>query len=149
MDKIEYFWLAATILMFILEAVTVNLVSVWFALGSLAALIAAFFGAQLWLQIAIFFIVTVVTLIATRPLVKKYFSKNHHVPTNVDAVIGRICIVTDDIDNLAASGQVIVDGMTWTARSEKGEKIRKDSQVRVLSVNGVKLIVEPLPEKEL
>ena len=70
MDKIEIFWLAATILMFILEAVTVNLVSVWFALGALGALIAALLGAHLWLQIVIFFLVTILTLILTRPLVK-------------------------------------------------------------------------------
>lgn len=149
MDKIEIFWLAATILMFILEAVTVNLVSVWFALGALGALIAALLGAKLWLQIVIFFLVTILTLILTRPLVKKYFNKNHHEPTNADTAIGKICVVTEDIDNLAPSGQVKLDGMVWTARSEKGEAIKKGSKAKVLSIEGVKLIVEALTEEEL
>lgn len=149
MDKIEIFWLAATILMFILEAVTVNLVSVWFALGALGALIAALLGAKLWLQIVIFFLVTILTLVATRPLVKKYFNKNHHEPTNADTAIGKICIVTEDIDNLASLGQVKLDGMVWTARSKEGETIKKGSKAKVLSIEGVKLIVEALTEEEL
>jgi len=149
MDKIEIFWLAATILMFILEAVTVNLVSVWFALGALGALIAALLGAKLWLQIVIFFLVTILTLILTRPLVKKYFNKNHHEPTNADTAIGKICIVTEDIDNLSYTGQVKLDGMVWTARSKEGEAIKKGSKAKVLSIEGVKLIVEALTEEEL
>ena len=130
---------------------TVNLVSVWFALGTLAALIAALLGAQLWLQIVIFFVVTILTLIATRPLVKKYFNKQHHEPTNVDMLIGKICIVTQDIDNIAATGEANCSGNTWTARSLTGEIIKKGSKAKVHSIQGVKLIVEaiePITEAE-
>lgn len=146
MDKIEIFWLAACILMFVVEAVTVNLVSVWFALGALAALITALIGGQLWLQIVIFFAVTILTLIATRPLVKKYFNKQHHEPTNADMLIGKICIVTQDIDNIAATGEANCSGSTWTARSLTGSIIKKGSKARVHSIQGVKLIVEPITE---
>lgn len=146
MDKIEIFWLAATILMFVLEAVTVNLITLWFALGALAALIAALFGAQLWLQIIIFFLVTIVTLIATRPLVKKYFNKQHHEPTNADTAIGKICVVTQDIDNVAATGEAKCLGNTWTARSLTGEIIKKGSKAKVHSIEGVKLIIEAVEE---
>ncbi|MBQ8502837.1 MAG: NfeD family protein [Clostridia bacterium] len=148
MDKIEIFWLAATILLFVVEAVTVNLVSVWFALGTLAALIAALLGAQLWLQIVIFFAVTILTLIATRPLVKKFFNKQHHEPTNADMLIGKICIVTQDIDNIAATGEASCSGKIWTARSFTGDIIKKGSKAKVHSIEGVKLIVEEITEAE-
>ncbi len=149
MDKIEFIWLGATVLLFILEAVTVNLVSVWFALGSLAALIASLLGAKLWLQIVVFFIVTILTLIATRPLVKKYFNKKDHEPTNADAVIGRICVVTQDVDNLSSSGQASCMGSTWTVRSKNGEIIKEGSKAKVLSIEGVKLIIEEVPDESL
>lgn len=146
MDKIEIFWLVACILMFVIEAVTVNLLTLWFALGALAALIAALLGARLWLQIVIFFLVTIVTLVATRPLVKKYFNKQHHEATNADTAIGKICIVTQDIDNVAATGEASCLGKAWTARSLTGEIIKKGSKAKVHSIEGVKLIVEAVEE---
>ncbi len=146
MDKLQIFWLVASILMFIIEAVTVNLMTIWFAAGALAALIAALFGAQLWLQIIIFFAVTIVTLLAVRPLAKKYFAQKHHEPTNADAVIGKICVVTEDVDNLAFSGEVNCLGKKWSARSLNGEKINQGSKAKVHSIEGVKLIVEAVAE---
>ena len=147
MDKIEIFWLIACIGLFILEAVTVNLVSVWFALGALGALFTAMLGGALWLQVVVFFAVTIITLIATRPLVKKHFNKSHHQPTNADMSIGKICIVTEDIDNVAATGQATCMGQVWTARSLGGETIKKRSKARVNSIHGVKLSVEPVVEE--
>ena len=126
---------------------TVNLVSVWFALGALGALLVSFLGGELWLQIIVFFVVTILTLIATRPLVKKYFNKSQHQPTNADALIGKICVVTEDIDNVAATGQVTCLGQVWTARSLDGEIIKKGSKAKVDSIHGVKLIVEPVSEE--
>lgn len=149
MDKLEMFWLIACIGLFVLEAVTVNLVSVWFALGALGALIVAFVGGALWLQIIVFFVVTILTLIATRPLVKKYFNKSQHQPTNADTLIGKICVVTEDIDNVAATGQATCLGQVWTARSLGGETIKKGSKARVDSIHGVKLIVEAVEEAEV
>lgn len=146
MDKIEIFWLVATIVLFGVEAATVTLVSIWFALGALAALITALCGGQLIMQIVVFFVVTILTLIATRPLVKKYFNKQHHEPTNADMLIGKTCIVTQDIDNIAATGEVKCSGNTWTARSLKGDTIKQGSKAKVHSIEGVKLIVEPLRE---
>ncbi len=136
------FWLAATVILFIAEAITVNLVTVWFALGALAAFIAAVAGAQLWLQIVLFLIVTVVTLIFTRPLAKKHINGKHEA-TNADMVIGKIAIVTEEIDNLAAKGAVSCMGKVWTARSEKGENISQGDEVTVKKIQGVKLIVSP------
>lgn len=147
MDKIEIFWLIAAVGLFAVEAVTVNLVSVWFALGALGALFTAFFGGALWLQIVVFFVVTIITLIATRPLVKKYFNKTQHQPTNADTLIGKICVVTEDIDNVAATGQATCLGQVWSARSLNGETIKKGSKAKVNSIHGVKLIVEAVKEE--
>lgn len=147
MEKIEIFWLAASIGLFVLEAVTVSLVTVWFALGALGALFTALLGGALWLQIVVFFVVTIITLIATRPLVKKYFNKSQHQPTNADTFIGKTCVVTEDIDNVAATGQVTCLGQVWTARSLSGETIKKGSKATVNSIHGVKLIVEAVKEE--
>jgi membrane protein implicated in regulation of membrane protease activity len=135
------FWLVSMIVLFIVEAATVNLMTIWFAFGALGALIASLLGAELWLQIIIFILVTIITLIPTRKLAKKYFSKSHHQPTNSDVVIGKDCIVTEDIDNLLSVGAVKCMGKEWTARSESDEKIAAGETVTAVAIEGVKLIV--------
>lgn len=135
-------WLGATVILFIAEAITVNLVTVWFALGTLAAFIAAAAGAKLWLQIVLFLVVTVVTLIFTKPLVKKHLNGKLEA-TNADMVIGQTAVVTEDIDNLAAKGAVTCMGKVWTARSLNDEKISTGDEVTVEKIQGVKLIVSP------
>lgn len=140
-------WLAATVILFIAEAITVNLVTIWFAIGALAAFIAAIAGAGMWLQIVLFIAVTIITLIFTRPLVKKHFN-GKHVATNADAVIGKIAVVTEDIDNLAAKGAVSCMGKIWTARTENGEVVEEGSKVTVKAIQGVKLIVSPVKAEE-
>ena len=135
-------WLGATVVLFIAEAVTVNLVTVWFALGALAAFIAAVAGAELWLQIVLFLAVTVITLIFTRPIAKKHINGKHEA-TNADMVIGKIAVVTEDIDNLAARGAVTCMGKVWTARSLTDEKFTVGDEVTVEKIQGVKLIVSP------
>ena len=134
-------WLALMVLLLIVEAATAPLVCIWFALGALAALIAALFGAPLWLQAAWFLAVSLLTLWLTRPLVVKYLN-NRKVATNADRVVGAEAVVTQDIDNISGAGAVHVDGKEWTARSESGEHIAKGSVVRVCRIEGVKLIVD-------
>jgi len=135
-------WLGATVVLFIAEAVTVNLVTVWFALGALAAFIAAVAGAELWLQIVLFLAVTVITLIFTRPIAKKHINGKHEA-TNADMVIGKTAVVTEDIDNLAGKGAVTCMGKVWTARSLNDEKFTVGDEVTVEKIQGVKLIVSP------
>ena len=141
MKEMTVFWLVSMIALFIVEAATVNLMTIWFAFGALAALITSLLGGELWLQIVIFIAVTILTLIPTRKLAKKYFSKSHHQPTNSDVVIGKDCAVTEDIDNLYATGAVKCMGKEWTARSENGEKIATGETVTAVAIEGVKLIV--------
>ena len=94
-------------------------------------------------QVAAFAVVSVILLVVTRPLAKKYLN-SRTVKTNADSLVGRTCLVTQDIDNLRAEGQVTVMGQVWTARSDSDErKIPKDTRVKVKAISGVKLIVEP------
>lgn len=135
------FWLIAMVFFLIVEAVTVGLVCIWFAAGSLAALLCAMLNAPVWLQIVLFLIVSAVTLYYTRPLVKKNVN-NKIEPTNADIVIGKECRVTEAIDNIAGTGAVYVDGKTWTARSENDdETIPEGALVTAQRIDGVKLIV--------
>ena len=125
------FWVVALVVFLIVEAVTAGLVSIWFVFGSLVALICAALGAAVWLQIFWFVIVSVATLVLTRPLVKRYVD-SRSVATNADRSIGRAAVVTERIDNLAATGAVKLDGVVWTARSTDD----------AVAIEGVKLIVE-------
>ena len=136
------FWVVALVVFLIVEAVTAGLVSIWFVFGSLVALICAALGAAVWLQIFWFVIVSVATLILTRPLVKRYVD-SRSVATNADRSIGRAAVVTERIDNLAATGAVKLDGVVWTARStDDAVAIEAGERVTVRAIEGVKLIVE-------
>lgn len=136
------FWVAALVVFLIVEAVTAGLVSIWFVFGSLVALICAALGAAVWLQIFWFVIVSVATLVLTRPLVKRYVD-SRSVATNADRSIGRAAVVTERIDNLAATGAVKLDGVVWTARStDDAVAIETGERVTVRAIEGVKLIVE-------
>lgn len=136
------FWVAALVVFLIVEAVTAGLVSIWFVFGSLVALICAALGAAVWLQIFWFVIVSVATLVLTRPLVKRYVD-SRSVATNADRSIGRAALVTERIDNLAATGAVKLDGVVWTARStDDAVAIETGEHVTVRAIEGVKLIVE-------
>ena len=136
------FWVVALVVFLIVEAVTAGLVSIWFVFGSLVALICAALGAAVWLQIFWFVIVSVATLVLTRPLVKRYVD-SRSVATNADRSIGRTAVVTERIDNLAAAGAVKLDGVVWTARStDDAVAIETGEHVTVRAIEGVKLIVE-------
>ena len=133
-------WAAAIVLFLILEAVTVGVVSIWFALGSICALIAALLGAPVWLQIAWFALISVLTLLLTRPVVRKYVNGKKQA-TNADRVIGMKATVKEAINNLAAEGAVLCDGKEWSARSASGEAIPVGAVVTVEAIEGVKLMV--------
>lgn len=134
-------WLVLMVLLFIIEAATAGLTVIWFALGALAALIAALFGAQIWLQVLWFLVVSIATLWFTRPLAIKYLN-GRSVATNADRVVGMEGVVCEDIDNLAGTGAVKLDGKEWTARSDSGANIPSGSVVKVRRIEGVKLIVD-------
>lgn len=136
-----YLWLVLMIGFVAAEAACpFHLVSIWFAVGSLVALVAAALDAQMWLQITLFAVVSVGLLVATLPLVKKFVIPKQ-AKTNVDSVIGSRGYVTEEIDNLSASGQVKLGGMYWSARSEDGHSIPVGTLVQVARIEGVKVFV--------
>ena len=137
------FWLAAVILFFVVEAISIGLTSIWFGIGGIAALITSFFVENLWIQVTVFLAVSVLCLLAVRPLAKRYAAPRQ-VPTNADRVIGMEGVVTESIDNLEAQGQVRVGGCIWTARADDAQPIPKDTLVRILRIEGVKLMVAPV-----
>ena len=139
-------WLVLLIVFAVAEAVTVGLTSVWFAIGSLGALICALLGGNIWLQVGIFIVLSLVCLLALRPLAKKYLNSRVE-PTNADRVIGQEAQVTQDIDNIQGTGSVTIGGITWTARSEHDTPIPAGAMVRVLRIEGVKVMVEKVKEE--
>ncbi len=140
-DMSTIIWIAAIVIFGVAEAATVGLVSIWFVIGSVAGLIAAVLGAAIWLQVVMFFIVSIAALIATRPLVRK-LTKKGEVATNADRVLGGTARVTETIDNTIPSGEVYIDGKTWTARSQSGAVIAPETLVTVIRLEGVKLYVD-------
>ena len=136
-----YLWLGAMVLFGIIEALTAGIVSIWFCFGSLAALLAAALHASPLIQVIVFLLASALSLIITRPLIKKKILLRP-TATNADALIGERGIVIEDINNLSNVGGVKILGKVWSAKSADGSIIEKDSVVTVLKIEGVKLIVE-------
>ena len=135
-------WLVLAVAFLAAEAATVTVISLWFAAGALAAMVSALLGAGIWLQVSVFLLVSAAALTALRPLVRKFLTPKL-TATNVDSVIGSIGIVTADIDNISASGQVKLNGMEWSARSSSGDSIPKGTRIAVDRIEGVKVFVSP------
>ena len=134
-------WLIAIALLLLVEFATSALTTIWFAGGALIALICAFFGGPVWLQVILFIAGSIVLLFLTRPLAVKLMNKGA-VRTNADSLIGKEAVVTERIDNLQSTGTVQINGQVWTARSVNPEhRIEKDEIVMVRAIEGVKLIV--------
>lgn len=144
--KITILWLVLMLVLAFLEAATTQLVTIWFALGALAAMLASILHAPLWLQVLLFAVVSVAALILTRPIAKKLM-KTDKVPTNADRVLQQTGIVQDPVDNQAAVGTILVDGAVWSARSADGSPIPAGTPVIVERIEGVKCIVS-IKEKE-
>jgi len=140
-------WAVLVVVFRAVEGATAGLTSIWFAAGALVALAGAFLGAKVWLQVLLFVVVSIATLLVTRPLARKYVNKQFQ-PTNADKVIGTNATVTERIDNLAGTGTVSVGGRLWTARSATGENIEKGTLTVIRRIEGVKLIVELLPQTQ-
>lgn len=138
-------WLALLIAFVVLEAVTVQLLSIWFAAGSLSALLVSLMGGPVWLQILVFFVVSIVLLALLWPLARKHV-KARVVATNADALVGKICKVTEAIDPLEG-GRVKVGDVTWSARCENTDAIPAGEQVKILRIQGAKVIVEKAKKK--
>ena len=138
-------WLGLMIAFLAMEAVTVKLISIWFAAGALVSMIVSILGGALWLQFLVFFTVSIVLFAMLWPVVKKRL-KPKLVPTNADALVGRVCAVVEDIDPLEG-GRVKLGDVTWSARTEDGTRISAGTQVKILKIQGAKAYVEPVKQE--
>lgn len=137
-----WLWLALIIFFVIAEACTVVLVSIWFAGGSLVGLILSALNAPWWLQVIAALLVSGVLIYFTRPIAMKHFNKNR-VKTNISSLAGKQAIVIEEIDNLKATGQAIINGQEWSARNvADGEIIPEGAVVTIEKVKGVTLMVK-------
>ena len=142
MNWASILWLVLLVAFLAAEAATVSMVSLWFAVSALVALLVALLGGPGWLQGTLFLVISAVLLALLRPLVKRYVTPRI-TATNVDSVIGSTGLVTTAIDNVSAVGQVKLGAMEWTARSTSGQPIPVGTRVRVDKIEGVKVYVSP------
>lgn len=140
-----YFWFAIAAVLMVIEIATLGLTTIWFAAGALVAGFLNMAGIGIWGQLTAFVIVALILLFMTRPIAFKYLNSQTK-KTNVDSLIGEICLVTATIDNLKGTGQVVIRGQEWTARSVNGSLIDEGSKVRIAAISGVKLMVEAVVE---
>ena len=145
-DMIPLIWVGVMVIFGVMEAITVGLTSIWFMVGGIGGLVVAMLNGPIWLQLVVFFVVSIGCMIAARPLVAKYINQTT-VATNADRVLGAVARVTEAIDNTVPVGAVYVDGKTWSARSEDGEPIAVETLVRVTRMEGVRLFVEEIKEE--
>ena len=145
MEIMAIIWLVLMVLFMALEAATVMLASIWFAAGSLCALIVCLLGGRLGLQIVVFFAISILLLFLLLPLAKKRL-KSKVVATNADALVGKVCKVTEAIDPMDG-GRIKVGDVTWSARTYTGVNIPAGRQVKVLKIQGAKVIVEEVKKK--
>ncbi|MBQ7906545.1 MAG: NfeD family protein [Clostridia bacterium] len=140
----EWFWLALTIALIVVEVATVQLVTIWFAVGAgVTSLITALTNIEIYWQIVIFALISIALLLATRPLVKKLLAKrSEKQKTNLELLIGKEAVVVEEIDNVMGKGAVKIGGAIWSARSLDGRKIFKDEIVVFREIDGNKAIVE-------
>lgn len=142
MDLIMVIWLALIVLFIIIEALTLALTSIWFALGSIVALISYSCGAEIHTQIIMFILSSICVMVLARPVIKKNLNAKR-ISTNSDRLIGGTGIVREKIDNFNSKGVVFIEHKDWTARSFNQQLIDVGTEVEVLKIEGVKLIVKP------
>lgn len=138
------YWLILAGIFLIIEIITVGFLVFWFSIGALIAMIASFFIKSVVAQASIFVISSALLLFITRPFVEKITKKDEEVKTNVYSIEGKHAKVIVDINPTEGTGQIKVDGETWSAKSFNNMAIPKDTEVLIEKIDGVKVIVKPL-----
>ena len=140
-------WLIVAGVFYVVEVMSMQLVSIWLVAGAVGAAFAALFGASVAVQLWVFFIASLLFLIVLRPIAKSKLQVKT-VSTNADRVIGMYGIVTESVDNLAMTGRVTANGLSWTARTPVDSmRLNEGDKIKVLDIDGVKLIVEPVMDQ--
>lgn len=148
MDYMWIIWLVIFVLALLIEAIGPEIVSVWFAGGAVVSLIISFIpGVEWWVQLIVFAVVSAALLVFCRPFLAKVL-KRDTIDLNADTMVGKKGVITSEVKE-TKSGEVVIDGVTWTAIATKDDMaIGKDSLVKVMAVSGNKLIVMPVNSKE-
>lgn len=141
MSAMTYMWLALAAILFLIEAFTVQLVSLWFIIGSIGAVITSIFTDSIVIQILVFIILSAATLVFARPIFKRFISFKKE-DTNLGRYIGKKAFVLSEINNDRGTGQINVNGSIWSAYSADGSIINEGESVIVESINGVKCNVK-------
>lgn len=137
----EWIWLALLLIFVVTEIATVQIVTIWFAVGALAALISSLITDSVVTQVVVMLAASLLSLICTRPFVKKLM-KNDIQPTNADMYIGKEGVATEEINNLFGTGNAKIKGLDWSARSsDDSVVIPEGSKVIVHEIRGSKAIV--------
>lgn len=134
-------WLIIVAVMIVIEIISLGLTTIWFGIGAVGAAVAAWMGYGIWVQLVVFAVLSVVAMALCRPFAIRYLNRDKE-KTNVENVVGKTVVVSKKIDNEMASGEVKLNGIEWTARSEDGRVIPENERVTVTAVEGVKLIVK-------
>lgn len=137
-------WLIIAGVCLVIEIITVGFLVFWLAMGALFAMLTSFFTDNLIIQTAVFVISSGLLIFATKPFVKKFMDNKKSVKTNVYSIVGKVGIVTSDINSIDGSGQVKVNGEVWSAVGKNDANIAKGTEVQVKEINGVKAIVTPI-----
>ena len=138
-----FIWIGIAVIMAVGEAATNQLVSIWFVVGALCAAVASLITSTLLVQLIVFIVVALGSFIATKPLVDKFKKEHKDVKTNSDRLIGQTGVMLTDIDSLETVGQVKVGGEVWTAKLKNPTPVKKEEKVKILAIEGVKMIIEP------
>ena len=141
METTSICWLAVFVLLIVIELATMGLTTIWFAGGAVAVFIASMLGANVVIQAVVFFVVSIVLLIFTRPFAVRYINSNK-TKTNIDGLIGQEALVLEEINNIRETGCARLEGKEWSARSVDDTVIPADTVVIVERIEGVKLIVK-------
>lgn len=135
------FWLIAAGIFFIAEILTAGFLVFWLGIAALIAMCVSFFVSDLLIQSIVFIVLSVILILATKPLIKKFVHNNTETKTNVFSIIGKKAIVTKDINSINGTGLIKVDGETWSAESEDYSDIEKGTEVKIVKIDGVKAVV--------
>ena len=137
-------WLTVAGICLVIEALTTGFLIFWFAIGALLTMIVSFFTTNLIIQTSVFVLSSTILIFTTKPFVKKFVHNNNSIKTNVSSLIGKIGVVTKDIDSVKACGQVKVNGEVWSAIGSDDIKISEDTEVEIKEIIGVKVVVPPV-----
>lgn len=137
-------WLILAELFLVLEIFTAGFLIFWLSIGSLFAMIVSFFTDNIIVQTAVFVVSSTILIFATKPFVKKFAQNKSSIKTNVYSIVGKTGLVIEEINPIQSTGQIKINGETWSASTKNNIIIPEGSEVEVLEIKGVKTIVAPI-----